>query len=111
VFALVGRLARRIARLMRRSEHERRMDEEMAFHLEMEATDIQRAGLSEAEARRRARLTFGGVERFREEGRDARGSRLVEHAVRDIRHGWRTMFARVGTATRPSAARSTSMPA
>ncbi|HUE85796.1 MAG TPA: ABC transporter permease, partial [Vicinamibacterales bacterium] len=92
MLAPVARLTRRFARLIRRSDHERRMEEEMAFHLEMEATDLQRAGLSEAEARRRARLAFGGVERFREEGWDARGLRLVEHAVRDIRHGLRSIL-------------------
>jgi predicted permease len=68
------------------------MDEEVAFHLQMEATALQRTGLSESEARRRARLTFGGVERFREEAWDARGLHLVEHAARDIRHAWRSML-------------------
>ena len=50
------------------------MDEELRFHLEMEAEKIARAdGTSREEARRRAGVAFGGVERFKEEVRDARG--------------------------------------
>jgi predicted permease len=50
------------------------MDEELRFHLEMEADKIARSeGLSREEGRRRAGIAFGGVERFKEEVRDARG--------------------------------------
>jgi hypothetical protein len=50
------------------------MDEELRFHLEMEADKIARSeGLSREEGRRRAGVAFGGVERFKVEVRDARG--------------------------------------
>ena len=50
------------------------MDEELRFHLEMEADKLAHSeGLSRDEARRRAALAFGGVERFKEDVRDARG--------------------------------------
>jgi hypothetical protein len=50
--------------LLRRGETERKMDEELRFHLEMEAARlVRREGLGEAEARRRARAAFGPVER------------------------------------------------
>jgi predicted permease len=50
------------------------MDKELRFHLEMEADKLARSeGLSRVEARRRASVAFGGVERFKEEVRDARG--------------------------------------
>ena len=58
--------------LRRRAEAE--MAAELRFHLEMEAEKIASAeGVSREEARRRAGVAFGGVERFKEEVRDARG--------------------------------------
>jgi predicted permease len=59
-------------RLLRRREAEERMDEEMRFHLEMEAERYVREGMSPAEARRRARVAFGGVEGHKEAMRDGR---------------------------------------
>ena len=64
----------RLRTVFRRRSAEADMDEELRFHLEMEAAKITRAdGTSREEARRRARVAFGGVERFKEEVRDARG--------------------------------------
>jgi putative ABC transport system permease protein len=48
------------------------IEEEMQWHLEARAADLEKRGLSAAEAKRRARLEFGSVGRFREEGREAR---------------------------------------
>lgn len=51
------------------------MDAEMRFHVEMEAERLMRErGLSAGEARRQAFVAFGGVEKYKVEGRDARGS-------------------------------------
>ena len=70
--AWLNRLRRRVRALWRNEEIDREMDEEMRFHIEMEAAELVRTGgLSPQEARRQAMLAFGGVERFREEGRDA----------------------------------------
>ena len=41
------------------------------------------------EARRAARVTFGGVERVREDHRDARGTRLLDDALADLRYAVR----------------------
>jgi putative ABC transport system permease protein len=58
--------------LRRRAEED--MEKELRFHLEMEADKLARSeGLSREEAYRRAGVAFGGVERFKEEVRDARG--------------------------------------
>ncbi len=68
------------------------MDEEMRFHVAMEAAELARTeGLSPAEARRRALVAFGGVERHKEAVRDARGTRWLEDAARDARHAVRTL--------------------
>ncbi len=39
------------------------MDEEMRFHIELEAEDLVGRGLSREDVRREALLRFGGVER------------------------------------------------
>ena len=82
--------ARRRLRLWRdRGGVEREMDDEMRFHLEMEAADRLREGLPPDEARRAARRAFGGVERFKEEARDARGGRLLDDVAADVRYAAR----------------------
>ena len=61
------------------------LDEEMRFHLDMETEKQARLGHSPADARRRAILVFGGVERHKEAMRDGRGSRAIERAIQDLR--------------------------
>jgi hypothetical protein len=55
----------RIRALARRRRAECELDEELSFHLEMEARKNRLAGMSEAQARRAARVEFSGVERAR----------------------------------------------
>ena len=99
--AWLNRLRRRVRALWRNEEIDREMDEEMRFHIEMEAADLVRTrGLSPQEARRQAMLAFGGVERFREEGRDARGVRVLEELLADLRFAARRCWKQPGfTAT------------
>ena len=82
---------RRLGAIIRGKSVERDMDAEMAFHLEMEAAEHQRGGLAPDEARRRAHHTFGGVERFRAEGRDARGVGPARDLAGDLRFGLRIL--------------------
>lgn len=71
---------------------ERDLDDEMRLHLELEARDIaQREGVSPTEAERRARIAFGGVERFKEEHRDVRGMRWLEESLQDLRYALRAL--------------------
>ena len=85
------RLFRRLRAVLRGRKVEQDMDAEMAFHLEMEAADLERSGVAPDEARRRARQAFGGVQRFREEGRDARGVGPVRDLSGDLRFGLRIL--------------------
>jgi predicted permease len=72
-------------RLLKRGEMERNLDAELRFHFDALVADKLRAGMSEPEARRSARLEFGGVEQVKEECRDARGTRWIEDVLRDLR--------------------------
>ncbi len=87
------RWRRRLRALVRRDAVERELDEELAFHLEMETRKNLQAGMGPAEARRRAAIEFGGVERFKEEVRDARVLGWVPGTSLDFRLGIR-MLAR-----------------
>ena len=85
----LGRARRRLRLWRDRRGVEREMDDEMRFHLEMEAADRMRDGLPPDDAHRAARRAFGGVERFKEEARDARGGRLLDDVAADVRYALR----------------------
>src|SRR5688572_9296820 len=77
--------------LFKRRAQEREMDAEMRFHLEMEAAELARDGLSADEARRRALARFGGMQRYKEEGHEARGGAWLEDLARDLRYSLRSL--------------------
>jgi putative ABC transport system permease protein len=67
-------LRARLRLLVAGRDAEARMNEEMRFHVEMEAGRLVRdEGLAPDEALRRARLDFGYAEKYKEEMRSARG--------------------------------------
>lgn len=71
---------------------EREMDEEMRFHVDMEAERLMRErGLAPDEARRQARVAFGSPERYKEEGRDVRGLTWVSGMSLDLKLGARML--------------------
>ena len=75
---------------------DRELDAEVRFHIEMEAEKNARLGLPAAEARRRAMKSFGAMERFKEECRDARGVSRVEQLAQDVRYAARTLRKNAG---------------
>ncbi len=75
---------------------ERELDEELAFHLERETEANLDRGMSRAEARRRAGLAFRGRERYKEEVRAARWTRVLEDAGADLRYAARSLRKRPG---------------
>ena len=63
---------------------EREMEEEMRFHMEMEAAYLVARGEAPAVARRRARIAFGGDERFKEDAREGRALRWLSDFRSDM---------------------------
>jgi predicted permease len=84
-------LVLRLRALVRYGRAESELDEELRFHMEMEARKQRVNGLVDEEARRSARVRFGGVEQVREECRDVRGLTLIENLARDVRYGARML--------------------
>jgi predicted permease len=81
----------RLRSVFRPSGAEGRMEEEFAFHVEMESRRLRAEGVPAEEARRRALASFGGLERYREEMRDGRGARVFDDAIADFRHAVRVL--------------------
>jgi predicted permease len=61
------------------------MEEELRAHIDLRADDLQRSGLSRSEAERRARIEFGGREKFADECYAALGGNFIETAFQDLR--------------------------
>ena len=81
----------RVRALMRRDAVEQELDEELRFHFAEQVEKFVKEGVPRDEARRRARLEFGGAELIREECREARGVHFVETLAQDIRYALRTL--------------------
>ncbi|MGA8528883.1 MAG: ABC transporter permease [Acidobacteriaceae bacterium] len=75
------------------------VDEELQFHIDRLIEANLAAGLSPAEARRRALVSFGGRERAREQCRQQRPSWSFELFFRDLRYGLRGLLHNPGFTT------------
>jgi putative ABC transport system permease protein len=80
----------------RRGRADREMDAELREHLELYADDLVRSGIPRDEALRRARLKFGGLEKTKEECREAVGANIAETFVQDLKFGARSMLRSPG---------------
>lgn len=78
-------------RIFRKKQLEKQLDAEVEFHFERQVADNIRAGMSQDEAGRDARLKFGGLEQVRESCRDARGTLWLESTLQDLRFALRTL--------------------
>ncbi len=75
-----------------------RLDEEVRFHLEQQAKKLQEQGLAPDQARRQARLRFGGVEALKDSARDERRGAWLRDFGRDMRFGARSLRRKPGFA-------------
>src|SRR5437660_7749966 len=79
------------ARFAHRADMEREMDEELRFHVQRVADELERSGLPPAEAERQARLQFGSHVQFKEECREAIAGNWLDNFLQDVRFSLRTL--------------------
>jgi predicted permease len=89
--AFWNEIGNRLAWLFRRSRFDREFEEEMRFHIQARADELEQAGLSGADALRRARREFGSTLRSREETRSAWQMRWLEDLGSDLRYAARAL--------------------
>src|SRR5262249_18768708 len=86
----------RLLGLFLRRKLERELEEEIRSHLEMQMEDNLRQGMSLEDARRAARLKFGGVEQVKEAYRDKSRLGWIESLWQDLRYGVRMLLKKPG---------------
>jgi putative ABC transport system permease protein len=86
----------RLRALFRRKSMEAELDEELRAHFERQVEKYVGSGLPRAEAIRRARLEFGGLDDVKEECRDTRGVNFIETTIQDVRYGLRMLRKNLG---------------
>src|SRR5215471_1710768 len=84
-------LVRSVAALFHRSRVEDDLDEELRSHIQHRANDLERSGIDRVAAERRARLEFGGHQRFKEECREAVGIAFIDTLAQDVRFSVRLL--------------------
>jgi hypothetical protein len=84
--------------LFRRHRVEQDLDDELSFHVAMEASQQRSRGVEDAEAERRARRSLGGYQQAKEACRDALRMGWLETVARDVRYALRS-FRRSPTFT------------
>jgi hypothetical protein len=86
-------LLRRVQHLHRQSQFERELDDEIQFHIESRAEELQAEGVPVHEALQRARREFGPRARSAEDSRAAWRFQWLEDLWRDLGHAAR-IFAK-----------------
>jgi predicted permease len=81
----------RLGGLFNKEQRDRELAEELESHLQMQAEDNLRSGMTPEEARRQAVIKLGGIEAAKEQYRDRRGVPTVENLIRDLRYGLRAL--------------------
>ena len=84
--------ARAIARgVFRRSEMHHEVEEELRAHIQNRSDDLQRSGLTKADADRRARIEFGRYPKVEEECHEAAGGALLRAILQDLHFALRQL--------------------
>jgi predicted permease len=81
----------RLRSLFRSAQADQELDEELRDHLERKTEEYIAKAMAPEEARRQARLELGGVEKVKEECRDARRVNWIQDFVQDLHFGLRML--------------------
>jgi macrolide transport system ATP-binding/permease protein len=87
----------RLSGLFRTGRLEHDMEEEFEFHLQTEAAENVRRGMSQEEALAAARRHFGGVAQLKETYRDAHSLPFFQVFWQDLRFGFRMLLRNPGS--------------
>jgi len=82
---------RRLWALLTRRRVESDLDDELRFHLDMETANNVARGMSSGDAAMVARRALGGIERTKDDVREARGLDRIDALMRDIRFAMRSL--------------------
>ena len=102
--AALKRLVARVAAFFSGRALDRDFDQELASHLAMQTDENIASGMTPEEARRAARIRFGGEQSIRQQHREARGLPMLDDLVQDLRFAVRLIakerwFSAVAAAT------------
>ena len=89
-------LLARLRGLFVKRDRQRDLDEELQFHLDMQAADHVRAGMATDTARMAARRSFGGVTQTKELYRSQLSLPALEQLVQDVRYAMRSLRKNAG---------------
>jgi putative ABC transport system permease protein len=81
-----NQLRLRLRSLFARNRQESELEEELRFHLEKEAERNLARGVAGENAQREALREFGRVIEIKQQCREARGTRIFDELIQDIRY-------------------------
>jgi len=79
-----------------RARFDREMGDELQFHIETRAAELEERGVSKEDAMRRARNEFGSTQLAREDSREAWQFQWLEDLAMDLRVGFRMLWRSPG---------------
>ena len=82
---------RRVRSQFRQSALDRQLEEELRFHLDMDAETNRQHGMPPEEALAAAQRAFGGAQQIKEIYRERRGIPMVESALKDLEYAIRAI--------------------
>ena len=90
---MLSDLLYRLRALFSHQKVEGELDDELRFHFDREVEKYMKRGMTEDEAKRAARMVFGGQEQVKEDCREARGTNSIELTFDDARYAVRQLIA------------------